>query len=452
MSSAFQRRASRAMPSSSVSRSSTAPGPSAGTRPAVSSEKPGEQGAADGVDGGEHRRARAEVPEQRQHVAIGVLARRLALAAKDLEVRVAEAVDRLVLVADHEHPGLGAAQHLDQPELDPVGVLELVDHDLVEALAPDPGERRRCAQEVERAQLEVGEVERRALLLEPLVARVHALEQAFERRPGVDCGSGLGRAQRLRLAPGLRRLDRLADLGETGLGHALAAQPLVRRDRHRGEPPRLIGRRGTSDLVVAGRQQALERVAEGPVAKPSCLIRVEHAERGVEPRRQRVGGEQPPAEGVDRHHPSALGRPREPQQLVGGVGIPLPAGLARAPRELAADPRAHLGRGALGEGEGQQSVDRDPIIGDRGAVPVDEHRGLAGSRARLEEGVAPPCRDRGRLLGRRLGTRARDRHRGRGALGLEVRERQLCLAHGSSLPLAGSSPTSPSARSSRQIG
>ena len=46
---------------------------------------------------------------------------------------MAEAVDRLELVADDDQLGCRAAQRLDQPQLQAVGVLELVDHQVAEA-------------------------------------------------------------------------------------------------------------------------------------------------------------------------------------------------------------------------------------------------------------------------------------------------------------------------------
>ena len=53
--------------------------------------------------------------------------------AEDLDVGVAEAVDRLQLVADRA--GVVARHELEQLELQRVRVLELVDHDPLEALA-----------------------------------------------------------------------------------------------------------------------------------------------------------------------------------------------------------------------------------------------------------------------------------------------------------------------------
>ena len=64
----------------------------------------------------------------------------VAALAEDVEVGVAEPVDRLQLVADDHQLGLAAAQRLDQTQLEPVRVLELVDEDVAE---PGPVARPR---------------------------------------------------------------------------------------------------------------------------------------------------------------------------------------------------------------------------------------------------------------------------------------------------------------------
>ena len=77
----------------------------------------------------EHLRTRAVVACEREQ------ARRLRPAlAEDLQVGVAEAVDRLELVADGEDLGeIGMRDEVDELALEPVRVLELVDHDHPEA-------------------------------------------------------------------------------------------------------------------------------------------------------------------------------------------------------------------------------------------------------------------------------------------------------------------------------
>ncbi len=80
------------------------------------------------VDGGEHLGPRAVVLGERQP-----LRRSFAAGAEDRDVGVAEAVDRLELVADEEHVlRRPAREQVDQLALQRVRVLELVDHDRAE--------------------------------------------------------------------------------------------------------------------------------------------------------------------------------------------------------------------------------------------------------------------------------------------------------------------------------
>ena len=102
--------------------------------------------------------------------------------AEDLQVGVAKAVDRLVLVADHQRPRVRPLQCADEAKLDRVGVLELVDHHVCEALAPGARQPRARVEQLERPQLEVLKVERRPRLLQRSVAAVEALEQQLEAR------------------------------------------------------------------------------------------------------------------------------------------------------------------------------------------------------------------------------------------------------------------------------
>jgi hypothetical protein len=107
-----------------------------------------------------------------------------------------------------------------------------------------------------------------------------------------------------------------------------------------------------------------------------------------------VGGEQAPAEAVDRRDPGPvcrLGHGGEPLVL-------LALRARRAPGELLAHPAAELVGRSLGEGEGEDALDADLLL-DRGrAEAVDQHGGLAGAGAGAEEDVAVPRADRLRLL------------------------------------------------------
>ena len=126
------------------------------------------------VHDGEHLGPRPVVLRQRQDL------RRCGSAlAKDAHVRVAEAVDRLELVADEEEIGV-LAEEVDQLALEPVRVLELVHHDRAEAELLARADVRVRTQQVPRAQLEILEVEHRLAVLRRLVLRGEAVEQLLE--------------------------------------------------------------------------------------------------------------------------------------------------------------------------------------------------------------------------------------------------------------------------------
>jgi hypothetical protein len=124
---------------------------------------------------------------------------------------VAEAVDRLELVPDGEE--VPALERFEQVELQPVRVLELVDHDQGEALAPAAA-LGAVREQVAHAQLEVLEVDAGARGLGLRVRRGETGEQVVEedeRRAGVVVGARRP-VPRPCLAVGLARLraERLA--------------------------------------------------------------------------------------------------------------------------------------------------------------------------------------------------------------------------------------------------
>ena len=85
------------------------------------------------VGGREDRLRRAVVLLELDHLRV----REVALEVEDVaDVGAAEAVDRLVVVADHHQVAVLAGEQLQQPVLGVVGVLVLVDEDVAEGAAP----------------------------------------------------------------------------------------------------------------------------------------------------------------------------------------------------------------------------------------------------------------------------------------------------------------------------
>ena len=83
----------------------------------------------------------------------------------------------------------------------------------------------------------------------------------------------------------------------------------------------LVAGDGLLALRVAGREELLERVFKGLVGDPVGLGRVEDPEPGIDPDRDRVRGEDPVAEAMDRHHPGAAEAVEKfPRPFRAGVG------------------------------------------------------------------------------------------------------------------------------------
>ena len=295
---------------------------------------------------------------------------------------MAKAVDRLKLVADHEQPRLGSDELLDQGHLQPVGVLKLVDEDVLEASPPEPLRGLAGAQKRQRPQLQVLEVEPGALGLERRVAAGEGREQLANGLVGIAAG--------------------FQHRGEPGLGDRLAPQPVVGGQHEPPQPADLQARRDQGrDLTFE--RQLLEGVVEGALGQVPSLGRVEYPKARVQPGGQRHRGEQPAAEGMDGRDPGSLRVPRPQGQLRGSLVVAPFLGQRRAAHQLGADPGTQLSGGALGEGEGEDRFGADAVLGDRVAVAADKHGRLAGAGARLEEDVAVAGGDGTCLLRRWIG-------------------------------------------------
>ena len=326
-----------------------------------------EQRLAEEVDRTDHLRPRAEVAAEAHQLGARIGVDLLAAAAEDVEVGVAEGVDRLQFVADHDQLGARPLQRLDQPQLEPVGVLELVDQEVGEAAAVgladlgpleqargedleilevDPGAAllgglEACGVEPEQlGEVVVGDAAA-ARLGDPRDRLVHRVAEGAE-RPGGAAGAerfqlGQGRQRPGRRQAGerllqhqpfavallqlleafTRRLDRPRDalrrvadgwVGEGGLGDAAAAQLVVDGDGQPAQPFEVV----CGDGLLARRVAAGEEAGEGGVERLTGgalgLGLVEHAEAGIDPGGDRMGGEDAVAEAVDGGDPGAADR------------------------------------------------------------------------------------------------------------------------------------------------
>ncbi len=393
-----------------------------------------ELGPEEVIDDCEHLRPRAVVARQRQQ-----RLRPGAALPEDLHVGVAEAVDRLELVADEEPLRVGSRQQVDQLALEPIRVLELVDHDRAEPQPLPLAQALVVAQQVTGVQLKVLEVERRLAVLRRRVLGREAVQELLQqvailqrqlverrlldrlprllvaRRPlaarpeAAEIEQPLGECLRLRERHSLRR-RRPRRVGRVRIGResardvgqlvelSLEVRPLAQLEvelpaggakglvHGRQHPPQATGAVGRQQLqpfgILTGAelvQRRLERLA----ADHAALAVVEDPEARVEPGRERVGLQQPQAEAVDGRDPGAVER----------AGQVVALELVQA----GADPALELARCALGVGDHEHRLDVDPALADRLDEALDEYRRLAGAGACRDEDL-PPRRDRRRLL------------------------------------------------------
>ena len=268
----------------------------------------------DRVGGREDRLGRAIVLLELDHLRF----REVGLEVEDVaDVGGPEAVDRLVLVADHHQVAVLLGEQLQHPVLGVVGVLVLVDEDVTEGAPPALADVLEELQHVDRADQQVVEVHRVGLEHPLLVERedfgddlLEAADHHFAVAGGVDqlvLGAGdlpLDGARRVAF-----RVD--PELGQAAFDH----------------PQRVA-------LVV-------DREALG-VAEPL---------------------------GVDAQHPRA-----------GGVEGGHPHRPHRAADQVA-DPLAHLGRRLVGEGDREDLPGAGLAGRQQVGDPVGEDAGLAGAGA-----------------------------------------------------------------------
>ena len=298
-------------------------------------------------------------------------------------------------------------EQVDQFALEPVRVLELVDHDRAEAPALALADLGVLTQQLARQQLQVLEVERRLAVLRLAVGAVVGEQQllqllAVAGRERLE-GGLLDRVARLlelrraqvgeveQLLGALRRVE-VAECrvvpggGDPQLRQALLeprlhghldpqlepgrAQRLVHAGEHPSQPAAAVRReQPQSCLVVAA--ELLERGPEGLAAEHTALAVVDHAEARVDPGRERVCLQQPVAEAVDGRDPRGVELAREV--------------VAAELEQALADPAAQLAGGALGVGDHEDRVDVHALLADRAAEALDDHRRLAGPGARRDE-------------------------------------------------------------------
>ncbi len=127
----------------------------------------------------------------------------------------------------------------------------------------------------------------------------------------------------------------------------------MRHKRDVAHAPRPVCRGDPLHGLVAARDECLHRLPRRLREQPLGLRRVEHAKARVEAGRDRVRGEEAPAEAVDGGDPVRLSVIARQARARRGAG------------ELAADPLPELRGGALGECEGEDLVDLRAVFQQR---------------------------------------------------------------------------------------
>jgi hypothetical protein len=134
---------------------------------------------------------RAVVLLQADHVVDAELALEVAHVA---DLGAAEGVDALVVVADAEQVGAAAGQQLQPAVLQLIGVLELIDQDVPEALLVVPADRLVALQQLVGAQQQLGEIDHAFALALRLVGFVQLDALSSPSRPRLRPRPGAGPA------------------------------------------------------------------------------------------------------------------------------------------------------------------------------------------------------------------------------------------------------------------
>ena len=299
--------------------------------------------------GVEYALARAVVALEPDHGRV----RQLALEVAQVLLRgAAEAVDRLVVVADHGHVAVLLHQQPQQHPLGEVGVLVLVHEHVAEARGGALAHVRLLVQQAEGAQDQVAEVERPALAEQAVVVGVEAAELELAR--GVRSRGVVVRP----LGQPLRVRDVVVGR------HHLVLQAVD--PRHEAPEQR---RRVAADLVVAQRE-----LVDAVEQQRQAIRRRDRREERIDAGFERLVGQQARAEAVEGLHVELL--------------------VGRGDERL--EPLAHLGGGRRGEGQREQLLGGRPLLDEPAEAPADR-AGLAGAGTRHDQERTPRVRHSGTL-------------------------------------------------------
>ena len=227
-------------------------------------------------------------------------------------------VDGLVVVADHAEVPVALRQQAQQPVLDAIGVLVLVDEDVTEAILILGEHGRMVAEEHDRAHEQIVEVQGAALVEPALVGEV---------QPGEHF-----------VADGLRARGHGRGIHELVLGAA-----------------DLREHSGGRELPLVHVQRADHLAHHRPL-----VVRVVDQEPGVDADGRAGPAEHPAADRVERPHPHGAGDGRADQPLHAS---------------------AHLAGGLVREGDGQDPLRGHAPVANQRRDAKRQHPRLAGAGA-----------------------------------------------------------------------
>ena len=279
--------------------------------------------------------------------------------AEQAHVGVTEAVDRLQLVADGEEvPALEGRQ---DRQLTRVGVLELVDHQQLEALSPGLAQQPVPGEQLARDQLEVVEVDCDQIALEALVALPEQAKQAIEEQDG---GHAIGFVGPRPRCGGRLRQARVALPAAAQLGEQLRDRVADGIDAVGGEEVDGLGGLTSQELPQrpARRREACRRAA-----RPAS--------------RTRKSGSRPAGSGCARS--TRMQKPWKVPMKAASVSRAAsrrPSSSSRSRTRERSSPAARSVKR-----DRQHRRGRDAVVADRLHEALDEHRGLAAARRGREQ-------------------------------------------------------------------
>src|SRR5712692_1172138 len=290
--------------------------------------------------------------------------RALEPAADVLDLGVAPAVDRLLRVADHGHvPEVVRGQESDEVELDPVGVLELVDEQIAEPFAAAPAELGHSLEGIDHLEDQVVEIAQpagRQRFFVRLVNEMKDLDRLQLRMRGLARGGIVRRVPVLSV--------QLEGAFVEAHGRDASAFELEQESQPRAEEVvQVVDAQSREGVGIEWGGLAAAQARHQPLLEQSLPGLVEHLELAGRPDQVSELVEKARADAVEGSDPGTV------EDLRSEIGP--------ARHQLISDARPQLVGGAIVEGYGQDLAGRHSML-DQPAETFGRGGGLARTRTR----------------------------------------------------------------------